>query len=277
MTILPNFPMKCSVCDRVSGHTILGSWHTMWPYFGPELDTRSRPGFVLDQLIQACPHCGFCANHLAEVIDDAATIVASPAYQAQLKCTGFPELANKFLCWGMLQENAGDFSAAGRGRLYASWACDDRVFASDESMIGVVLQTLAFMLFLASLGWIRLRGRARGVRYNKQVLAAARRCRKAAVDLFQRAHEAGQSFASGPGEEDVLLVDLLRRSGDLEAALSRCRAGLARGPELKIKKVLEYELHLIQERDSDRHWLFEAMGQTREDIIQNRAAPRNTP
>ncbi|WP_435011443.1 hypothetical protein P12x_002755 [Tundrisphaera lichenicola] len=269
--------MKCFVCGHVSGHTILGSWREFWPHFGPELDTRSQSRNRLDYRIQTCPFCGYCAGPLSEAIAGAATIVASPAYKAQLKDTEFPELANRFLCYGMIEEDAGNFSAAGKARLYAAWACDDLAVLSETRMVDVVLATLIVMLWGASLGMIKPDRFKSKRRYDKRILAAARKCRYEAVELFQRALDAGQGFTSEAGMEDVILVDLLRRSDHLGEALSRCRSGLARSPELKIRMILEYELHLIREGDRDRHWLFEAMGQTREDIIGNRAKPRSQP
>ena len=87
----------------------------------------------------------------------------------------------------------------------------------------------------------------------------------------------GQAFAPEAGAEDAIMVDLLRRSGRWEEALSRCRSGLAKDPEPKFEKIFKYQAGLIQGRDIRSHWLFEAMRQPVADILERRAAPRCDP
>jgi hypothetical protein len=79
------------------------------------------------------------------------------------------------------------------------------------------------------------------------------------VELFRKAAGSGQEVSPEAGGEDAVVVDLLRRSGQFEGALSRCRSGLDHGPEPKLKKILEYQSHLIQDRDTARHCVEEAL------------------
>ena len=139
------------------------------------------------------------------------------------------------------------------------------------------LLTWAVILRAATFGRLDLHHRAVWGRYHEVTLRAARLCRRAAADLFRQALDRGQGFAREPGAEDAIIVDLLRRSGRWEEALSRCRSGLAKDPEPRTAKILEYQARLIQGRDTRSHWLFEAMDQPVADILERRAAPRSSP
>jgi hypothetical protein len=285
-TMMTDFPVQCAVCDQQSGHTFLTSQSSFWPDFGPELDTR--PSELLPKFcIQVCPSCRYCARDISQDIPGAAGIVASPAYREQFESTAYPELANRFLCWGMILQAAGDLAMAGWANTLAAWHCDDEAARStgcDYQTAGSLmteyrafLLTWAVILRAATLGRLDLRHRAVWRRYHEVTLRAARLCRGAAVDLFRQAFDREQGFAPEPGAEDAIIVDLLRRSGRWEEALSRCRSGLAKGPEPKFAKIFGYQARLIQGRDLRSHWLFEAMGQPVADILERRAAPRSSP
>jgi hypothetical protein len=284
--MITDVPVRCSVCDRQSGHTFLISESPFWPDFGPELDTRPSqwlPGFS----IQACPSCRFCAQDISQDIPGAAVIVASPAYREQFESTAYPELADRFLCWGMILEAAGDLARAAWANTFAAWHCDGEAAKStgcDYESAGSLmteyrafLLTWAVILRMATLGRLDLRHRAVWGRYHEVTLRAAELCRCAAVELFRQALDRGQAFAPEAGAEDAIMVDLLRRSGRWEDALSRCRSGLAKDPEPKFEKIFKYQAGLIQGRDIRSHWLFEAMGQPVADILERRAAPRCDP
>jgi len=75
--------------------------------------------------VQRCPSCGYCAPDLNEGSSKASTIVQSDSYQKQLKNPDFPQLANSFLCWSLIQESLDEFVTGGWGCMYAAWACDD--------------------------------------------------------------------------------------------------------------------------------------------------------
>ena len=82
---------------------------------------------------------------------------------------------------------------------------------------------------------------------------AAQACRKRAVSLLHKAREKGQWFADHAGTEEALIVDLLRRSGQFELALSMCDERLEKEPEKFIHDVLVYQKNLIEKADVDRH------------------------
>jgi len=58
-------------------------------------------------------------------IAQAKQIIGSTKYGEQVKNESYPELANHFLCWAIIQEETGNYPEAGWGALHAAWACDD--------------------------------------------------------------------------------------------------------------------------------------------------------
>ena len=84
-------------------------------------------------------------------------------------------------------------------------------------------------------------------------MEAAQRCRARAVELFERARARGQRFAGRRGDEDLLLVDLLRRAGRAEEAEQLVRAGLARERRRTANAVLRFQLMLLAEADTQAY------------------------
>ncbi|MFC2039879.1 DUF2225 domain-containing protein [Chloroflexota bacterium] len=211
MTTVKEEDIKCSVCEKISTHRIIRStsaWGSM------DLDTRppNPKRSSLDMWVQICPSCGYCAPGLSTKGEHIAEIVHSTSYQQQLKNPEFSKLANGFLCFSLIQENAGDYVGAGWSSVHAAWACDDDDF-----------------------------------------LDGAQECRKKAANLFKRASENKQEFSKQLGGEELLKVDLLRRSGQFEAALQTCRDGLLKQPAKLILKLYEYQQTLINISDMSCH------------------------
>ena len=75
--------------------------------------------------VQECPSCGYCADDLSQPRPEAAAVVKSAAYQAQLKNPQFPPQANRFLCSMLVADKAGLPEPAIRSAQYAAWTCDD--------------------------------------------------------------------------------------------------------------------------------------------------------
>lgn len=113
----------CSVCGTTSEHAIFQSSNQ----HGADLDTR--PGEMMRSTmyvwIQPCPSCGYCAPDISMEIAQAKQIIGSTKYGEQVKNESYPELANHFLCWAIIQEETGNYPEAGWGALHAAWACDD--------------------------------------------------------------------------------------------------------------------------------------------------------
>ena len=81
--------------------------------------------WTMQTWVQSCPSCGYCAQDISKEISQARQIIKSAQYQEQLSHEDYPELANHFLCWAIIQETIADYSRAGWGVMYATWTCDD--------------------------------------------------------------------------------------------------------------------------------------------------------
>jgi len=125
MTISLLTRVTCSVCSSISEQPVITRTNILGGSTG--LDTRP-PEMVHSSIhypIQVCPNCGYCCHNLAEEYSQAAEIVTSKTYQTQLKNPDYPELANWFLCYAMIQKQAGEIAQAGWASLQAAWVCDD--------------------------------------------------------------------------------------------------------------------------------------------------------
>lgn len=172
MTTLDEARVKCQVCGNISEHPCVISTSM---FGAPDLDTRPPEvqRSTLPYWVQACPSCGYCAQELTDAIPGAAERVREAAYAAQLHERGYPELADRFLCWSLLLERAGQLELAGKTSLYAAWACDD----AQEDAAARKCRTRAVALYEQAL--------ARGEAHFDQV--AAEDCLLA--DLLRRSGE----------------------------------------------------------------------------------------
>ena len=219
MTTFRQVELTCAVCGHTYPHTVLTS---TFADGSPDLDTRPPPParLALPMQVQCCPYCGYCAPNIAEAPVTAREVVARPDYQAQLADARFPYLANMFLCQSLVQEAAGEAVEAGWAAVHAAWACDDA---------------------------------------GQAYIAAAVRCRIRAVALFDRAREAGHSFAETPAVEAAILADLLRRSGHFEEAKAAIARGLAHHPGANTRPVLLFQHLLCERQDTAAHTVQEAL------------------
>ena len=120
-----NFDTKtCALCGHESTFAVLGSTNA---FGSPDLDLRppEMQRSTMEYWVEACESCGYRSHDISELIDDAPDIVRSEPYQRQLEDSSCPPLANSFLCYALIQENAGEFSSAGQSAIHAAWACDD--------------------------------------------------------------------------------------------------------------------------------------------------------
>lgn len=220
----------CAVCGEISKHRVITSTSA----FGSmQLDTRPPypQGASIDMWIQRCPSCGYCAPDIFKGSQQASNIIKSEHYQKQLGNPNFPELANSFLCWSLIQESTLEFAEAAWSCIHAAWACDDASLVFDDA------------------------GRLQD---NAHIAMSAQNCRTKALASLQRARERGQRFAEQEGGEEILMVDLARRSGQFDLALHLCEEGLAKNPENIIKDILQFERVLISRHDTRAHTVKEA-------------------
>jgi hypothetical protein len=124
MTTISSAEEACFVCGKSSEHTVINSTNE---FGSPDLDLRPPPMArqTISHWIKRCPFCGYCASTLSEGPEIAKRVVRSSEYIEQLNSADFPQLADQFLCWALIQVAAGEASNAGWAALHAAWACDD--------------------------------------------------------------------------------------------------------------------------------------------------------
>jgi hypothetical protein len=88
---------------------------------------------------------------------------------------------------------------------------------------------------------------------------AADRCRALALAALRMARAAGRRLRGGPGVEDVVEVDLLRRTGEFADAERCIRRALERRPDEVVDQLLRFERDLVAARDRDVHRVAEAL------------------
>jgi len=217
MTTLFKTTETCRICGQSHEYVGIGSTNE---FGSPDLDTRPpemRRSTIL-YWVRRCPSCGYCAPQVSEGPEEAKEIVASEEYRRQLDDRAYPELANRFLCWALIQERVGSYARAGWAALHAAWACDDQ--GASE---------------------------------------AARRCRLRALELFRQSQAQGKPFIEGRGAEQVLLADLLRRSGCFEQVAAVCQEGLRANPTQLVREVLAFQEVLARLKDDRAHRIEEAI------------------
>ena len=187
-----------------------------------DLDTRptGAPRSSIYIWVQRCSTCGYCAPDISEGTEGVKGIVESEEYRQRLKNRKFPEALNHFLCWSMIQEALGDFADAGWAALYAAWVCDD----------------------------------------DGNIRSHAANCRQQAYGLFEQAQMKGQNFADSAQQENLIMLDLLRRCGHFDDARRLCGELLEKKDlAAKAKQILTYEEDLIEEKDGAKHTIGEAV------------------
>jgi hypothetical protein len=124
MTTVILVERTCAVCGRESQQTALGSTSS---FGAPDLDLRPAPleRHTLRQQVEACPHCGYCAQNISRVTVRARRAISSTAYKADLERESFPELTRQFLCVARTLAAAGRPVDAGWTALKGAWAADD--------------------------------------------------------------------------------------------------------------------------------------------------------
>ena len=124
MTTLYKEKETCLVCGKTSEYTAVSSTNSSG---APDLDTRPPEMMrsIIPFLIRRCPSCGYCAPQVSKGPQRAKQIAQSEIYLRQISNQSYPELANSFLCWTMIQEAMSHYAGAGWAAVQAAWVCDD--------------------------------------------------------------------------------------------------------------------------------------------------------
>jgi hypothetical protein len=76
----------------------------------------------------------------------------------------------------------------------------------------------------------------------------AKDCRLAAFQLFSRARDRGERILEDEGAEELVLADILRRSGSFDHALRLCEEGMRKSPDRFFSRLLKFERSLIKRK-----------------------------
>lgn len=211
MTTIRAKLVRCIHCGWRGKKSVMMSTSSWGP---AGLDLRPAPpaGQSVALWVMDCPRCGYCARDISQpvAIGDVAAFKGGwlrdeldrrgPWRQALKKLMATPQYGHPFgitdpmpnpviahLRHAVLQQVGGHWAEAGRSALCAAWLCDDHASRpADDHMA-----------------------------------AAGARCRSVAIGLFEEARKASQPYASDPINEELVMIDLLRRIGDFARASQR--------------------------------------------------------
>ena len=79
--------------------------------------------------------------------------------------------------------------------------------------------------------------------------SGGQRCRRRAANLLLCAQKHGQLYAEDEETENMILIDVLRRSRQFTRASERCGQVMDRQPEKTVRKILEFQVRPIATRD----------------------------
>lgn len=195
-----------------------------------DLDTRPVVGFDRYGRVQRCPSCGHCSLNISETGSNLKKIIRTETYLNQLTNPDYPERVNSFLCKAIIDQEHGDYRSATWSSIYAAWNCDDLHYSIQASLCR---RKAADTLLIAV--------------QNGQTIYAGRACiQTRLLKGSENMEQARQAMNM------VILIDLLRRSGQAEKAreLITEQLGNARG---FFREIIMYQNVLIQNGDLDAH------------------------
>jgi hypothetical protein len=187
-----------------------------------DLDTRppERKRSTIDAWVQRCPDCGYCAVDVSETC-----------------CQEAREIVNS-------QEYKERLNEPTYPELANSFLC--KAIIDNKSR--------AFAAATLSLMW------AAWSCDDSGHLDQARECRQKAAEMLVIAEDGGQQVFKREGANTAILVDLLRRSGQIEEARKVIAARRGGITEDVIARILDFQSTLLNKCDVSRHTTAEALG-----------------
>jgi hypothetical protein len=124
MTTLFQQEIPCANCGSVHEFMVMGSTTT---FGSPDLDLRpaEMARYTMDQWVQHCPVCGYCAARLDDDIEGAGEVLETEDYQRFAWEAG-ESLGARFRCASLLYEGGGR-------RVEAAWAAHCEAWAHDDA------------------------------------------------------------------------------------------------------------------------------------------------
>ena len=102
-------------------------------------------------------------------------------------------------------------------------------------------------------GWAALN--AAWVCDDRKRVSVAKDCREKALNFFHNAKNQRKTFAADEVSENLILVDLLRRSGQFEVAKAMCEKALLK--HKSVEKIMMFQVDLIRKKDTSCYSLDE--------------------
>lgn len=209
---------KCHKCKKTCTVICLVSTNA---FGASDLDCRPPPmkRNTMRAWIERCEHCGYCAPNIEKENEITLEFIQSEEYQTLLHNTDLPELCISFLCWAKCAEELQDFGDAAMAYLHASWVCDDHFSPDSPQSIEQ---------------------------------------RKKAIKAIIEAHKNEQKAISEPKNDELLLMDLFRRTGQFNMCLSIAKKKFNLESEEFIDKIAAYQVKLCENQDTNVHSVDEA-------------------
>lgn len=207
--------VSCAMCGAESNQPFVLSTST---WGGPDLDLRPAPmqGCIIDAYIHHCPSCGYCSWSLDDQVCDSVRLI------------------NKVIASESYQSQLSDTTLPEPAGYYLCLAmieegCEDYAAAGWSAL---------------SAAWL-----CDDVENND----VAVRCRKRAVELWEKALKKGQKAVEEKGTGEIVMADVLRRVGEFDKAIEIANRGLREFPAVHIRKILRFEKKLVRNHDTGRY------------------------
>ncbi|MFC1562046.1 hypothetical protein ACFL4Q_03525 [candidate division KSB1 bacterium] len=205
--------ITCGFCGKISKHTVVTSTNELG-YSDLDLRPPEMMRSTINELIQCCPHCDYCAPYIEDINKeiDVKEIINCEVYKKTLNDDDYPLPARYYICSAMIQEGEESLVGAFTAYMHAAWVCDD---------------------------------------IQKDELAIT--CREKAVRILEKAKSNGISLYENAIQDICIEVDLLRRMGHSDQAVSLIKENYENIEDDFISKVLDFHMVLIQKNDSECH------------------------
>ena len=88
---------------------------------------------------------------------------------------------------------------------------------------------------------------------------AAKKCRDKAIEMILIGQALSQYLSDQAGASEAITIDLMRRAGCFQEAIALARETSATAIDDVIKKIIRYEVGLIDDEDVDAHTIDDAL------------------
>lgn len=213
MTNYGRVKRKCHKCKKSCSVVCLVSTNA---FGSSDLDCRPPPmrRNTMDAWIERCEHCGYCAPNIENENGITLEFIESNEYQQILHNDKLPQLCISFLCWARCAEELHQYGEATMAYVNAAWVCDDHFSPNSEESIEQ---------------------------------------RQKAIDSLEKAHKNDQKAISEPKNDELLLLDLYRRTGQFDLCIQSARENFDLNEKDIYEEIAAYQIKLSENNDRNVH------------------------